>query len=237
MNVACVFAHQDDEKACLGTLLRLKQERGAQISLIAVTNGDKGASWDPERPLADVAALREREMRAVTDALDSSYVCLGEPDEFLLDGPAVRLALIEALRAAQPELLFTHNLDDYNEDHVVTARLTCHAALMTSIASIRTASPALSRPPAIFHVDPGAGYGFDGTHFVAFGEQVADEKARILRLHASQMDVMRELRGVDYADLARDADRQTGARLVQPYAEVFRPCLMERRIPTASVLP
>lgn len=237
MNIACVFAHQDDEMACLGTLLRLKAERGARITLIAVTNGDKGASWDPERPLPEVAALREREMRAVAAALGADYVCLGEHDQFLFDTPAVRLALIEALRAARPDLVFTHNLAEYSVDHDVTARLTCHAALMTSIASVRTASPALERVPAIFHTNPGAGYGFDGTHFVAFDDAVADEKARILRLHASQMDVMRELRGIDYADLARDADRQTGARLVQPYAEVFRPCLMERRIPTASMLP
>ncbi|HST42953.1 MAG TPA: PIG-L family deacetylase [Conexibacter sp.] len=237
MNVTCVFAHQDDEKECLGTLLRLRRERGARISLIAVTNGDKGASWDPGKPHAEVAAERDAEMRAVAAALDASYVCLGEPDGFLLDGPAVRLALIEALRASAPELVFTHNLADYNEDHVVTARLTCHAALLSAIASVGTATPALAAAPAIFHTDPGPGHGFDGTHFVTFDEQVADEKARIVRLHASQMAVMRELRGVDYADLARDADRATGARLVAPYAEVFRPCLMERRIPTASLLP
>lgn len=237
MNVACVFAHQDDEKDCMGTLLRLRAERGAKIALIAVTNGDKGASWDPDKPHAEVAAERDVEMRAVADALDASYVCLGEPDGFLLDGPGVRLALIEALRAARPELLFTHHTDDYNEDHVVTARLTCHAALLSSIASIRTASPALDAVPAIFHTDPGRGHGFDGTHFVPFDEAVADEKARITRLHASQMAVMRELKGVDYADLARDADRAAGARMVRPYAEVFRPCLMERRIPAASLLP
>jgi N-acetylglucosamine malate deacetylase 1 len=135
------------------------------------------------------------------------------------------------------QLVFTHPPHDYHEDHVVTARLTCLAALQAEIASVRTASPALPSAPAIFHVDPGEGYGFEATHFVPLTEELADEKARIVRLHAGQMEVMRELRGVDYADLARDADRQRGARLVQPYAEGFRPCLMERRIPTASALP
>ena len=237
MNVACVFAHQDDEMACLGTLIRLREAREARITFIAVTNGDKGASWDPDRPLAEVAATREREMRAVAGALGADYVCLDEPDQFLFDGPEVRTKLIEALRAAQPELVFTHNLQEYSVDHDATARLTCHAALMTEIASVRTASPALAHAPAIFHTNPGPGHAFDGTHFVAFDDRVADEKQRILRLHESQMAVMRELRGVDYSDLARAADRATGARLVRPYAEVFRPCLMERRIPTASMLP
>jgi N-acetylglucosamine malate deacetylase 1 len=237
MNVAVVIAHQDDEQGCLGTLLRLRAERDARITFIAVTNGDKGASWDPDRPLADVAALRDREMRAVAAALDADYVCLGEPDGFLLDGADVRLALIEALRAAGAELVFTHFTEDYNEDHVVTARLACHAALLSEIASVRTATPALSHAPALFHMTPGDGYGFDGTHFVVLDEAQAQEKARVLRLHASQMEVMRELRGVDYADLTLTADRARGARLVAPYAEVFRPCLMERRIPTAAMLP
>lgn len=237
MRVACVFAHQDDEKACLATLLRLRRERDARITFIATTNGDKGASWDPEQPHAEVAAVREREMRAVAEALDADYVCLGEPDQYLVDTPETRDALTEALRAAAPELVFTHSPNEYSADHDATARLATHAALMTQIASVRTASPALDRAPAIFHTDPGPGFGVEMTHFVAFDEELAQEKARIVRLHRSQMEVMRELRGVDYADLALDHDRMTGARLVLPYAEAFRPCLMERRIPTASLLP
>lgn len=237
MNVAVVIAHQDDEQGCLGTLLRLRAERDASITLIVLTNGDKGAAWDAERPLDEVAHVRDGEMRQVAAALGADYVCLGRPDGFLLDDAQLRLDLIEALRAARAELVFTHFTADYNEDHVVTARVACHAALLSEIASVHTPSPALAHAPAIFHMTPGDGYGFDGTHFVVLDEAVAQEKARILRLHASQMAVMLALRGVDYADLALAADRARGARLVAPYAEVFRPCLMERRIPTASLLP
>jgi len=237
MNVACVLAHQDDEMACLATLLRLRREQGATITMIVATNGDKGAAWDPDRPLAEVAALRDREMRAVAAGLDASYVCLGRPDGFLVDDESTRLDMIDALRAARAELVFTHYVADYNADHVATAAITCQAALFTEIASCRTEHPALSAAPAIFHVDPGPGYGFEATHFVAFDEEIAAEKARLVRLHASQMDVMRERRGSDYADLTLEGNRQTGARLPVPYAEGFRPCLMERRIPTGSVLP
>jgi LmbE family N-acetylglucosaminyl deacetylase len=237
MNVACVFAHQDDEMACLATLLRLRRERGATISLIAMTNGDKGAAWDPDRPLAEVAALRDREMRAVAAGLDASYVCLGRQDGFFFDDESVRMDLIEALRAARAELVFTHFGSDYNADHVATAAIACQAALFTEIASTRTEHPALPAAPAIFHVDPGAGYGFEATHFVAFEEEIAAEKARLIRLHASQMDVMRVRRGSDYADITLEANRVTGARLALPYAEAFRPCLMDRRIPLGSVLP
>jgi N-acetylglucosamine malate deacetylase 1 len=237
VNVACVFAHQDDEMACLATLLRLRRERGATITLIAVTNGELGAAWDPDRSHQEVVELREREMRAVAAALDARYTCLGRPDGFLADDRELRLALVEALRAAEAELLFTHFTSDYNADHVATATATCQAALLAEIASVRTEHPALASSPAIFHVDPGAGNGFEATHFVTFDEEIAAEKARIVRLHASQMEVMLELRGRDYAEIALEANRQTGARLALPYAEAFRPCLLERRIPTGSVLP
>jgi N-acetylglucosamine malate deacetylase 1 len=237
MNVACILAHQDDEMSSLGTLQRLRDERGASLHIIAVTNGDKGQSWDAEVALDEVAALREREMTAVARELGASYRCLGARDGFLQDDAKMRLALIEALRATRAELVFTHWLEDYNADHVATARMTCHAALLAEIASVRTDSPALDHAPAIFHMDPGRGYGVEMTHFVALTEQHEAEKARLMRLHASQMAVMRKLRGRDYADLVLEADRATGARLVLPYAESFRPSLMERRIPLASMLP
>jgi N-acetylglucosamine malate deacetylase 1 len=237
MNVACVIAHQDDEMGCLGTLLRLRDERRAQLALIVLTNGDKGMSWSPEVELAEAARIRDREMRAVAAALGASYRCLDQPDGFLHDGPDLRLALIEALRAAEVELLFTHWLEDYNADHVATARVTCHAALLAEIASVRTDSPPLRHAPAIFHMDPGPGYGVEMTHFVALTTEQAEEKARLTRLHKSQMEVMRELRGRDYAELALEHARGTGARAMVPYAEAFRPCLMERRIPLAAMLP
>ena len=237
MNVTCVIAHQDDEMGCLGTLLRLRDERGAKLALIALTNGDKGMSWSPEVDFAEAARIRDEEMRSVAAALEASYRCLGRPDGFLEDDAELRLALIEAIRAAKAELIFTHWNEDYNADHVVTARATCHAALLAEIASVHTESPPLRHAPAIFHMDPGPGYGVEVTHFVALTNEQAEEKARLTRLHRSQMEVMRELRGRDYADLALDYARSTGARAMVPYAEAFRPCLMERRIPLASMLP
>jgi hypothetical protein len=63
------------------------------------------------------------------------------------------------------------------------------------------------------------------------------EKTELIRRHVSQMAVMRELRGYDYADeMAMETHRQ-GARFMVAHAEAFRPCLAERRIPWPSDLP
>ena len=83
MNVTCVFAHQDDEMRCLGTLLRLHAS-GHRISFVCVTNGDKGLPFGgPDAEPA--AAVRDREMRAVAQRFDAQYVCLGREDGFLTE--------------------------------------------------------------------------------------------------------------------------------------------------------
>src|SRR5262245_41000829 len=104
MNIACVIAHQDDEMGCLGTLLRLHRERGARVSFIALTNGDKGMSWSPDTPWTETAQVRAGEMREVAAAFDGDYICLDQPDEYLYDTPEVRNQLIEAIRSVDADV-------------------------------------------------------------------------------------------------------------------------------------
>jgi len=42
MKIVTVFAHQDDEMRCLGTLLRLR-EVGHLIAMVCVSSGKQGA--------------------------------------------------------------------------------------------------------------------------------------------------------------------------------------------------
>jgi LmbE family N-acetylglucosaminyl deacetylase len=176
-------------------------------------------------------------MQAVADALDADYYCLGEPDEALYDTWLNRLGMIEAIRAARADLIFTHFPQDYNLDHCATSALVFQAALLSQIASVQTASAALSRVPPIFYVDPGPGCGFEATHFVQIEEAVVDELRRIMGLHQSQMEVSQRLLGTDYRDAVQTRLQATGARVGVSYAEAFRPCLAERRTPLAKVLP
>ena len=201
MNIVHVGAHQDDEARALGTLIKYRREGGHNITFICTTNGDKGFTFDTETPYEVVAAVREREMRAVAGALGAGYICLGEPDEYLYDSKAVRLKLIDALRACKADLIFTDWIDEYNADHTITAQLVLQCAMLTMIASIKTEHPALAVTPKIFHCDPGAGSasGFEGTHFVELSEAIVDEKVRVINLHESQMAIMRHFGG-DWAE-------------------------------------
>ena len=236
MNVLFVGAHPDDEMSCLGTLL-LYRRRGDKLSLVCATNGDKGISDDPSFPLAECARIRDLEMREVARELGADYVCLGEPDEALFDTWENRLKMIEAVRRAQPDVVFTHFPQDYNLDHTATSALVFQSTLLAQIASVTTESPAIAKVPAIFYVDPGPGFGFEATHFVEIDEAAAQEARRLMGIHRSQMDVSRRLLGKDYRDSIDDRRRATGERVGVPLAEAFRPCLASRRTPLARLLP
>ncbi len=236
MNIVHVAAHQDDEGHTLGTLLKYKQQGGHKITLICTTNGDKGMSFDPGIPYPEAAAIREREMQTVAAALGAEYICLGAADEFLYDTQEMRLKLIDALRVSKADLIFTHWVKDYNLDHTTTSRLVFQASMNSIIASMPTEHPALETTPKIFYWDVGEGFGFEGTHFVELDEEIALEKRRIIRLHESQMEVMRRL-GPDFGDLLHERAQDVGRRAGVPFAEMFRPCLASRRTPLANMLP
>lgn len=236
MRVCFVGAHPDDEMACLGTLLKCRA-RGDRLFLISATNGDKGMSDLPDFPHDKCASVRDREMRAVARGLDADFQCLGEPDEALYDTWETRVKMIEALRRARPDLVFTHNPTDYILDHTTTSTLVFQATLLSQIASIRTKSPPLKRVPPIYYVDPGPGFGFEATHFVAIDALTVRRIRRLMGYHRSQMEVSLRLLGKDYRDQIEERLRATGARVGVPFAESFRPCLASRRTPLAKVLP
>ena len=146
------------------------------------------------------------------------------------------MKLIDTLRECEADLIFTHWPDEYNLDHNTTSTLVFQCSLNSIIASMQSAHPALKVTPKVFYWDEGSHLGFEGTHFVALDEEIIQEKARIIRLHKSQMEVMSKI-GPDFADLAVDHARRAGDRVGVPYAEVFRPCLASRRTPLASMLP
>ncbi|MBV0896226.1 PIG-L deacetylase family protein [Microbacterium sp. NC79] len=236
MNVVVVIAHQDDEMRCLGTLLRYRDE-GHRVAIVCVTNGNRGLPFTDESTLADVAAVRDREMRSVCAVIGADYHCLDRGDGAAVADLELRNQLVGVLRTLEADVVFTHWTSDYNPDHVATARAVIDAALFTSLGSFAPGTAPLRRPPGIFHMSPGDGYGYEATHFVPLTEAISTEKSRLIRLHVSQMGVLKHMRGRDYADDVAEEDRRNGARMLVDAAEAFRPCLSERRIPWPDSLP
>jgi len=237
MNIALIGAHQDDEMFCLGTLLKYREQKRHRFSFIYLTNGDKGISDDPKSDYATTAKLRAAEVAKVAKRFNGTVDIIPNPDESLFDSYTNRLAVLECIRRHKIDLIFTHYTSEYNLDHNITSQIVFQAALFANIASICTESRPLKAVPKIYYMNPGDGYGFEGTHFVEIPARLITPIRRIMGHHKSQMDVARRILGTDYRDSIEARLKQVGTRVGVPYAEVFRPCLADRRTPLADMLP
>ncbi|MFW6146135.1 MAG: PIG-L deacetylase family protein [Planctomycetota bacterium] len=220
MNVVSVMAHQDDEMGCLGAMLRCR-DRGDHLHFVCLSDGSKGLVDRPDASREAAAAVRREEMTDLCDALGATYRCLGEPDEYLADTPAVRDALIDAIRATGAALIFTHYREDYNADHVLTHHLVRHCTMQSCLPVIGTGTP-LAAHPAVFCVEPFGTSGFVPSHFVDV-TAVEDEKIALLRRHRSQEIAMREAVSAGFDDLCRVPGAYWGQKVGCRYAEPFIP--------------
>src|SRR5260370_31641242 len=119
MRVLAIGAHPDDlEILCGGTLARFAA-RGDAVTMGVMTDGSAGHA---EIGAADLAVIREREARAAAAVISADFVWLGLPDEFVFNDEPTRRRLLEAIRAARPDLILTHDPDVYHPDHRATSR-------------------------------------------------------------------------------------------------------------------
>ncbi len=235
MNVVSIMAHQDDEMRCLGTMLKCRA-RGDTLAFITLTDGCKGFVQNPGIARETAAAIRHEEMSALARAIDARYINLGEMDEFLYDTPAVRMSLIEAIRAVRADLIFTHFEQDYNLDHITTNTLVRHCAMQSCLPVLPTVSAPLPAHPAIFVVEPHGPIPFPPTHFVditAFHEQ----KVALMSQHVSQEEAMRRGVGSGMRELCERIGAYRGEQVGCAYAECFTPMHARGAVKPFGVLP
>lgn len=235
MNIVSIMAHQDDEMRCLGTMLKCR-ERGDRLHFVTLTDGSGGFVQQPDIAREEAARIRHEEMSALAAAVGAGYINLREHDEFLYDTPAVRKAVIEALRATKADVVFTHFSDDYNLDHTTTYSLVRHAAMHACLPMIATASPPLAEHPAIFCVEPHGPIPFWPTHFVDI-TAFEDRKIALAKLHASQETAMQAAVRAGFDKLCRRPDAYWGDKAGCDYAEGFVQMPARGAIKPRPVLP
>lgn len=235
MNVVAIFAHQDDEMRCLGSMLKCRA-RGDKLFFITSTDGSKGFVQNPSIAREEAAAIRDREMRNLASRVDAEYINLGELDEFLYDTPQVRIKLIEAIRRTGADLIFTHYKEDYNQDHVTTHDLVLHCAMQSCLPVLPTESPPLAAHPAVFMAEPFGAFHFPATHYVDITDYQS-EKIELLRLHESQEVAMQQAIGAGMEKLCTGIALFRGEQVGCEYAEAFVPMPSRGAIKPYPVLP
>ncbi len=148
-----IAAHPDDiEFVMAGTLLLLRTA-GWEIHYFNLSTGNMGSTV---LSAAQTARTRRREAQAAAKLLGAHWhapIC-DDLQIFYTDENIRRICAV--VRAAQPAVVLTHALQDYMEDHMITARLAVTATFARGIPNYRSKpqrQPVLE-PVTIYHAMP-----------------------------------------------------------------------------------
>lgn len=206
MRVLAFGAHPDDiEERCAGTLAKMAA-RGDEIFMCVATNGEIGSYNTPREELA---RIRHGEAQASCDVIGAHLIWLGFEDEMLFDNRESRMAFIEAIRFARPDVIFAPPpYKDYNQDHDITGYLAFEARVLATVKLMETEHPVIDHIPPMFHCVP-VGSMTDKTqpqYYVDITDHF-DTKMKMYRCHKSQQEEWcGDAFGVDYAEMIKASD-------------------------------
>jgi N-acetylglucosamine malate deacetylase 1 len=148
LDILVLAAHPDDaELGCGGTILK-HVSLGHKVGIADFTRGELGTRGTPQ--------TRERE------AADSSRILglsarenLNLPDGFFQNERTHQLAVIQAVRKYQPEIVLANAIYDRHSDHGRASDLAHDACFLSGLAKIETLQEgkpqAAWRPKALYH--------------------------------------------------------------------------------------
>ena len=151
-----VFAHPDDESLSCGGLLTWCAELGVEVSLLCVTDGERGQENDEARigPSCSLGDTRAEELRAATRVLGvANLVQLHHEDGMLpwMDAGLLEADIGRAIRRLRPDVVITFGEDGlyWHPDHIAV-----HERTTAAVAALNDADD----PPALYYVTmpPGA---------------------------------------------------------------------------------
>ena len=144
--------------------------------------------------------------------------------------------MVDVIRYADPDVIITHDPDDYMPDHTAVSRLVFDASFTATLPNYPTKVDKVAKLVPIYYMDTLAGVNFNPTEFVDISEEI-DLKIDMLECHESQLVWMREHDGIDFADMVRTCSRYRGYQCGAAYAEGFRQCQVYLKGTTKRLLP
>ncbi|HEX6420710.1 MAG TPA: PIG-L deacetylase family protein [Acidimicrobiales bacterium] len=219
--VLAVYAHPDDPEVSCGGTLAHWAARGAEVRLVVVNAGDKGAH-DAATDPSELTRRRAGEVEAAARVLGlAGFELLGVPDGEATNDLALRGRLVELVRSHRPDTVIGPDPtavffgDTYvnHRDHREVGW-----ALVDAVA------PAAGSPLYF----PGSGTAHQIGALLLSGtfqadvwvdvSDVVETKIRAVACHESRMAGDPDL----VADLLRQRSAETGTQAGVPHAESFR---------------
>jgi len=233
MRVLAVGAHPDDlEILCGGTLAKYAQ-LGHSVTMAVLTNGNMG---HPEVEPPEMARIRRKEFENAAAIIGANTIWMDIDDEMSVVDLPSRLAMVDVLREAKPDVILTHSDIDYHVDHRNTSTLVFEAAPLACVHNIKRALPQLDKQPLIYHFDTLGAVGFLPAEYVDITDTI-ETKLAMFRCHVSQDEWMRVATGFDVSDVIKNVASVRGYAAGARYAEGFVRVDAWYRGTTSRVLP
>ena len=234
MRILAVGCHPDDvEIACAGTLAKCVA-RGDTVIVCHASSGNLGHVIIPPDELT---IMRHEEAKKAGSLAGIEVIAGGFDDLEIYDGnKEARDKMVDVIRYANPDVIITHDPDDYMPDHVAVSKLVFDASFTATLPNYKTNHPGVAKLVPIFYMDTLAGVGFNPTLYVDVTETI-DLKLQMLECHESQIVWMRDHDGIDFPDMVRTCSRYRGYQCGAEYAEGFRQCQVYLKGTTERLLP
>lgn len=218
MRVLAVGAHPDDiEVLCGGTMAKYAA-RGDQVTFMVATNGNVGS---PTLSKEEIAAVRKKEAEAAAALIGADLIWLDYDDEFLFHDRESRMTFINAIRKANPDVMFVTSPTDYHPDHRICGEIAADCRIPVTVPLIVTEYPHMEKIPHVFLMDNVGGIGFEPEAYVDITETF-EMKAQMLRCHQSQDTWLQYMYETDIVDNAARVSSMRGLGPGVKYAEGFR---------------
>lgn len=234
MNVLAIGCHPDDiEIGCAGTLLKCV-ERGDNVTVCHVANGNLGhVVIEPD----ELGKIRINEAKNAGKIANIKVVTCDIGDCLVNESSKEQHDLIvDVIREAQPDFIITHCPQDYMPDHVAVSRLVFNASFNASVPHYKTNIEKASKVVPVYYMDTVSGLGFNPTHFVDISNKIGT-KIEMLECHESQLKWMREHDNIDFADFVKTCAKYRGYQSNCEYAEAFSECLVYPKVLPVRLLP
>lgn len=222
MVILGIGCHPDDlEISCGGTLAKYAK-LGHKVFMCHIANGNMGHKIIEPDELRTIRDGEARKAAAVLGAAESISIDVGD---LLVDSSdvEVRNRLNDVVREVKPDVIITHNPQDYMRDHMETSRLAYDVSFTCTIPHIPSQHPEHEKFPSVYYMDTLAGIGFQPTEYVDISD-VIDVKLEANACHESQIKWMKEHDGIDFLDFIKTCNKFRGLQCGVPFAEGFIRC-------------
>ena len=175
MNVLAIGCHPDDLVISCGGTLAKYAERGDKVFMVDIANGNLGHRIiEPD----ELRIIRQKESKHAAEVLGAENFCIDVGD-CLVDShdEEAQDRLIDIIRFTKPDLIITHNEQDYMRDHVEAGNMAFSASFTAGcshrITGHSTENPFIENIPPIMYMDTLAGVGFLPTEYVDITDTIA----------------------------------------------------------------